>query len=127
MQLQLWDTKARAYEHHSDVADTACDDRADNARSIANGRNWRICKPDRPLKPRYVLPRHTASDRTTKQVIEAYLTWAIDHKLKSVTMYYGKWHPFLGFLERSKVRHITQEEQFAVVETTDESELAQAA
>ncbi len=132
LQLQLWDVKTKSY-----VVDSRCPGkllegedfygkRTAWARRIAGALPWRIARADRPLKPRYSVPRNTASDRTVQQVIEAYLSWAIDRHVSSITLYKGQWHPYLARCTPNR-RYITREEHFAVTRSDEPRPRSRAA
>ena len=82
MQLQFWSPSKRSYIR-SDAEATP-----ENARELAMGRGWRICDPERPLKPAQpFLTRQSSSDRSVKEVQRQYLRWAQISKLDRITMF----------------------------------------
>ena len=88
MQLQFWDSRARAYVPASscETERGAIERLADIGRAMYKA--WRICKADRPLKPtRYVPPRGSATGRTVDDVQRDYLTWAQSRGLQSIHVY----------------------------------------
>lgn len=121
-QLQFFDPVAREYVPTFERAD------GDHARSIANGRAWRICRADRPLKPKLNRRHSTASARTIAEVQTAYLIWARTAGVESVTMYSN--HPARNLIEDTRetrrdgtantmifpgpVRYVSDDEHFAV-------------
>lgn len=86
MQLQLWNPALKRYTVEANMADVlrGTDAARGHARSQANG--WRICRADRPLKPKYIGPRSTAG-RPVEDIQRDYMRWARDANLTAVTMY----------------------------------------
>lgn len=125
LEIQFWDSKTKSYIRDSRTPGKLYEGegffgkRRAFARGIAGGRPWRIARADRALKPRYVVPRCRASDRTREQVIETYLAWAIETKAPSVTLYKNTYYPFTARIFGStRIRYISPEEHFSVTEET---------
>lgn len=79
-QLQFFDRKTKRYVPAlSELAEP------EHARSIARGRDWRIVRGDRDLRPVFRRPVSTASNRTVDEVRAEYLRWAIAAGLSCIT------------------------------------------
>ena len=110
-QLQLWDQTAQRYiPHDAPVTDPQ------EARRIANGRGWRIVDPNRPLAPQFRTPRCLGSTRTAEEVRRAYLNWALDKGIPSITLWK---YQTLCYRFPGVVRRVTPEEYFAVEHVED--------
>jgi hypothetical protein len=107
-QLQLFDRKTKRY-----VPVELANPDADTARIIANGKPWRICKPDRDLKKHYTSPCRNTKTRTAQTIRDQYVQWALDNLLRSITAFDGDYIPhehLFTFVKKVKV-----EDYFTVV------------
>jgi len=88
-QLQFWNPVARQYEPSAHQGNLD----PDTARVAAFGRPWRIAKAERPLKPpAYRAGISRSSGRTVADVCDAYMGWAIERGLKTVTLWRHQFH-----------------------------------
>lgn len=90
VQLQLWNGKAyvptgrTAYTNDSGFSYKSL---AKFARTMMLNRGYtgfRVAKASRPLKPKYSMPRGTASSRSVEDVQQEYLRWAQSKGLASI-------------------------------------------
>lgn len=85
-QLQFWNPKTKYYEPVAGPAP-----HPNHVRTcMAQGRAWRICRVDRPLKnPRITVPHRNGFSRTVEQVQKVYLEWAQAKGLPAITSFYS--------------------------------------
>ena len=87
LQVQFWDAESKSYAPSTHQGDLT----ADNARMVACGRPWRLCKPDRPTKnPKYRPLVRAGSIYTIAKVQARYCEWAQAKGLTQIHAFEGK-------------------------------------
>lgn len=114
LQLQFFDATTRRYMPYEGLQFETLEE----ARAFVRV-PWRLCKPDRDLKPAYRRPRPTSS-HSIEAIQVRYLTWATENGIGSVTVFM-KDRTVLKVIKRAryygKVTHIDADEYFAVEES----------
>jgi hypothetical protein len=84
LQWQLFDAESGKYVVSPDQS----------PRAKKRGRAWRLCRPDRALKPKYPARQHVsrAGERSVQAIIREYCDWAAQRGL-SITAFRGQWVP----------------------------------